>query len=619
MARYSRSAPLLIRLAFCASVGLAASPADLRALDDRNAAEIQGNVVSELFGNGLSCHLSHALIGAPAGGVGSAGAITIVEPVSQLPLQLLASPDQTAGAGFGSFISTIADVNGDAVEDVVVGAPGSQGTGQVFVFTGTLPAGLSSTPFRSFTGAGTQGRFGRSAVGVGDLTGDGSAEIAVSSRGISTANEGAVSIIDVAGSAVIFVIQGAADEDLGASIAGLRDINGDGIRDIVIGAPGANAGRGAIRIFSGANGGLLAAVNGNTDGQSFGESVSNVGDLNADGFDDILVGAPARRGAGGAGVGRARLISGGSLLQFPIQSLCDIRGTGFGDRFGANVSAISDITGDGVGEIVVTAPNTSDENADEDPSLPVEAGTAHVFRFSSEGCIPVAVLNGPARVSNKNLGVSVTSCIFNNDAFPDLMVGTRSDQNATDAGSVVFFYGGPPPPPPLSAVLDYRITRAGDFTGRLTYDSDPAGNCNQETFGRIDVANTSGTVFPITSSRAEAKVLEYTAFGLRPAAVQSCNRPALHLLVRTTCGATVFLSNVASRFINCGIGAPLPLPAWQADLLEVLELGVGVSVNGRDLREKRQRERRRKRRNLRVFRKQIAETRRYSRLQCRAS
>ena len=133
-------------------------------------------------------------------------------------------------------------------------------------------------------------------------------------------------------------------------MSGAGDVNGDGFADLIVGAEGDDnngvSNSGSARVFSGLDGSVLYTFDGTVSGGFFGGSVSGAGDVNDDGFADLVVGA--RFGSNNApSAGRALVFSGvdGSVLY-------DISGAS-NRLFGVSVSGADDVNGDGVDDFIV--------------------------------------------------------------------------------------------------------------------------------------------------------------------------------------------------------------------------------------------------------------------------
>lgn len=139
-----------------------------------------------------------------------------------------------------------------------------------------------------------------------------------------------------------------ANNQFGSGVSSLGDMNGDGFAEVIVGAVtwGANTGR--AYVLSGATGDTLYTLTGEAAGDFFGWEISSAGDVNDDGFADVIVGA--RFTTGGSNAGRAYVYSGidGVLLY-------TLDGESSGDEFGYTVSGAGDVNGDGVADLIVGA------------------------------------------------------------------------------------------------------------------------------------------------------------------------------------------------------------------------------------------------------------------------
>lgn len=219
--------------------------------------------------------------------------------------------DGPAGLGerFGYSVASAGDVDGDGYAEVVVGAiDANSGDGAAYVYWGS-PAGLDTTTRQRLEGApGTDANFGEAVASAGDVDGDGYAEIIVGARSMSF-SDGSAYVYggSAAGLGATPVrLDGPSGEGggFGDSLAGAHDFDGDGFADVVVGAPSLNGADGAVLVYRGSTGGLSGTpevIRGVTGGvELFGAALASAGDIDADGFTDLIVGALLSSGEDGA-------------------------------------------------------------------------------------------------------------------------------------------------------------------------------------------------------------------------------------------------------------------------------------------------------------------------------
>lgn len=271
------------------------------------------------------------------------GQVAVLSGRDGSTLATIAAP--VPSSWFGTALAAGGDWNGDGTDDLAVGAP-LQGAGRVHVYSGE-DLGLLAT----LEGADDGDRFGSALAFLGDIDGDGRAELAVTAPHSDGAgwNAGEVRVLRGEDSSALFVVRGQLGDFLGTDLDATCDVNGDGHRDLLIGSPFADAGgfnSGSVQLVSGATGARLREFSGEAAGDWFGTRVANLGDLDGDGQPECGVGAPGSD-RGGIDSGAVHVISctsGKRLLHVP------------GERTGEylqEVAQLGDTDGDGGRDFMV--------------------------------------------------------------------------------------------------------------------------------------------------------------------------------------------------------------------------------------------------------------------------
>jgi hypothetical protein len=301
-------------------------------------------------------------------------------------------------AGSGFYAAGAGDVNGDGYGDVIVGAAGydhgETDEGAAFVFLGSasgIASGNPSSPgVTRLESNQPSSAFGASVAGAGDVNGDGYADVIVGAPGYYTANPNGGAAFVFLGSAsgvangspataATVLVSNLANDVFGSSVAGAGDVNGDGYADVIVGSPGHDVNYGRVSVFLGSASGIpsgdasAGAVLFGSLYMLFGASVGTAGDVNGDGYADVIVGAPRYSaeppGSGAAWVylGSAAGIAGGDSLLRAAGRIVDQHGI----ELGRSVAGAGDVNGDGYADMIVGDWEYYDGEYDEGAALVV--------------------------------------------------------------------------------------------------------------------------------------------------------------------------------------------------------------------------------------------------------
>jgi len=272
---------------------------------------------------------------------------------------------------------------------------------------------------REWDGESRGDQFGWIARSIGDVDRDGIPDIVTSAptKDVGGANAGRIYVYSTRRGRLLWSASGAPGDQLGIGVEAAGDTNHDGVPDVIASAPGA----GEAHVYSGADGRVLLTLAAEQKSDSFGRHVSGVGDVNGDGFADVIVGAPGNA-AGGDGAGRAYVYSGKDG-----RVLLTLTGEAAHDAFG---SAVAGATRGGKMFLIVGAPGAG----------PQHGGRTYVYTSLSQK--PAFVID--ADNTGTALGAMFLSVVgdVDHDGVPDVYASDFNNAAKGPSTGRVYVHSG---------------------------------------------------------------------------------------------------------------------------------------------------------------------------------
>jgi hypothetical protein len=406
-------------------------------------------------------------------------------------------------AFLGNSVASAGDVNGDGYDDVIAGATNESDLnpqeGAAYVWLGSA-AGLSDSPDWSVYGGSSGVGMGFSVASAGDVNGDGYDDVVVGApwdtNGETSEGRAFLYLGSAAGLDTVAAWSAESNQvnaGLGYSVASAGDVDGDGLDDVIVGTPfyitqQGIAGR--TSLFRGTVAGLDPAAAWTLDGNSvdefFGWSVASAGDVDGDGYDDVLVSAEISDVAFENG-GEVSLFHGSAAGLGAVADWIAYGGMAYAN-FGSAVAAAGDVDADGYSDVVIGAAGVS--------SPEVSEGNAMVYLGSAAGLAPAPVwVFDDADSGHASFGAAVAGAgDTNGDGYADVLVGGAawSDEESQEGGAWSYLGGADVDLDGVPNGLD----RCQGFDDALDADGDGAPDGCDRCPGADDGVDADGDTFP---------------------------------------------------------------------------------------------------------------------------
>ena len=357
-----------------------------------------------------------------------------------------------ANAELGRDLGTAGDVNGDGYDDIIIGAPGAK---TAFVYHGSA---TGPSTVADWTIVSVAGQFGRSVGTAGDVNGDGYDDVIVGAKNTVYVYHGSANGLSPIANWI--ATDDGFTSSFGNSVGTAGDVNGDGYDDVIVGDADVDVNIGRASVYYGSANGLSTTrdwtIRGNVSGDHLGKVVATAGDVNGDGYDDVLV------------------VQQSDFVFLFLGSAAGLSVTADwiadeflpGDEFGSDAGTAGDVNGDGYDDIIIGAAHFSSGQHWE--------GVAIVYYGSAIGPGDAFDWKVEGNIDELNLGRSVgTAGDVNNDGYHDILVGSQ--------GKAFVFLGSPEGP---AGAADWTVA---SNEGTFGVSSGTAGDVNGDGYDDVTI------------------------------------------------------------------------------------------------------------------------------------
>jgi hypothetical protein len=398
---------------------------------------------------------------------------------------------EAGGDVFGRAISS-GDVNNDGYDDLITSDYRySSVKGKVYIYYGSA-SGISGSANVTINGEVDGDAFGASITASGDYNNDGYDDLVTSSEWHDD-QTGKVYIYygsssGISAPASVTINGDSTHYRFGEDVASAGDVNNDGYADLMVEAAEYDNYKGKVYIYNGGALGISAPASVTLTGVNsldrFGWVLDSAGDVNNDGYDDVIIGAYGY--PNGDGKGRVYIYY-GSASGISAPASVTLTGENTGDEFGGYAASVGDVNNDGYDDVLISA--------DGYPSGDY-TGRSYLYYGSALGISAPASLTFDSQTDFEEFGSQVTRVDFNGDCSLDLVISGIGADDGNYDGVVYIYYGSggtcPPPVVPAPTSSSSNSPTTGTPSAPICADAIPTGTPN---LFQINVTKNAATLY----------------------------------------------------------------------------------------------------------------------------